>query len=67
MAKLKDTNMQDYNSAVADLKRAVPTVGSEVCKDKKFQALSEEEQTKLITSELTRIQKEVLEKYQDES
>lgn len=63
---LKDTNMQDYNSAVADLNEQFLPLAQKYRKDKKFQALSEEEQTKLITSELTRIQKEVLEKYQDE-
>ena len=62
---LKDTSMSDYNSAVADLNEQFLPLAQKYRKDKKFQALSEEEQTKLITSELTRIQKKIIERYQD--
>ena len=63
---LKDTNMQDYNSAVADLNEQFLPLAQKYRKDKKFQALPESEQTKLITTELNRIQKEILAEYQDD-
>ena len=62
---LRDTNMQDYNSAVADLNEQFLPLAQKYRKDEDFQALPESEQTKLITTELNRIQKEILAKYQD--